>query len=280
MPLQSGNSRATISSNIRELVHSGHPRDQAIAAAMNEARKARADGGVLVAKAGDRRVSPVNGPLESTGENITDDWREIGTDKSGKRESWRPVPTPKTSDLIMAKGGRAKRAEGGRVRLHTGPIHAAVAGRTDHLPMHVPHGAYVLPADIVGGMGEGNTLSGFKVAARLPRSMFEVHSRTKGTAYGQPARSPYGKGASPYDQSGLPYGAPSPNSRGGTADRGASSVPIHAAGGEYVYDPEECRMCSPNHDLDEGHKILDEFVKQYRASLVKKLDSLPGPKKN
>src|ERR1700677_5287266 len=43
---------------------------------------------------------------------------------------------------------------------HTGPIHSMVAGRTDHLPMHVPSGSYVLPADIVSGAGEGNTMAG------------------------------------------------------------------------------------------------------------------------
>ena len=34
-------------------------------------------------------------------------------------------------------------------KLHTGPLHSSVAGRTDHLPTNVPNGAYVLPADIV-----------------------------------------------------------------------------------------------------------------------------------
>ena len=49
------------------------------------------------------------------------------------------------------------------VETHTGPIHSSVAGRTDHLPMKVPSGAYVLPADIVSALGEGNTMAGFKV---------------------------------------------------------------------------------------------------------------------
>ena len=41
MPLKKGRSRATISSNISEMVHSGHPRKQAIAAAMKKAGKSR-----------------------------------------------------------------------------------------------------------------------------------------------------------------------------------------------------------------------------------------------
>ena len=39
MPLMSGSSRSVISENIREMRASGHPEKQAIAAAMNNARK-------------------------------------------------------------------------------------------------------------------------------------------------------------------------------------------------------------------------------------------------
>lgn len=41
MPLKKGKSRKTISHNISEMVHSGHPLDQAIAAAMSKAGKSR-----------------------------------------------------------------------------------------------------------------------------------------------------------------------------------------------------------------------------------------------
>ena len=41
MPLKKGKSKAVISSNIRELRHSGRPQKQAIAIAMRSAGKAR-----------------------------------------------------------------------------------------------------------------------------------------------------------------------------------------------------------------------------------------------
>lgn len=154
---------------------------------------------------------------------------------------------------------RKARASGGGV--HTGAIHSSVAGRTDHLPMHVPSGAYVLPADIVSAMGEGNTVAGFKIAKKLPR-LFATHDRTKGTPYG--AR-------------GLPYDAvPPPHKAAGGS---TSAVPIVAAGGELVYSPEEVAMIGGG-DLDTGHAILDQFVKQFRAATVKTLSKLPGPRRD
>ena len=42
MPLKKGKSKAVISSNIREMVHSGHPQNQAVAAALAQARKSGA----------------------------------------------------------------------------------------------------------------------------------------------------------------------------------------------------------------------------------------------
>jgi hypothetical protein len=126
-------------------------------------------------------------------------------------------------------------------KLHLGPIHSPVAGRTDHLPMHVPSGAYVLPADIVSSLGEGNTMAGF----RAVKLMFKD--------------------------------AP----QGGYAEGGnvGNPVPIVAAGGEYVLSPDEV-MWAGGGNLDVGHKALDEWVKATRKELIQTLKELPGPKKD
>src|ERR1700677_3223519 len=44
--------------------------------------------------------------------------------------------------------------------MHTGAIHSPVPGRTDHIPMRVPSGSYVLPADHVASMGQSNSVAG------------------------------------------------------------------------------------------------------------------------
>lgn len=167
---------------------------------------------------------------------------------------------------------RTKRAAGGQtktitttsgkapVKHHKGPIHSAVAGRTDHLPMHVKSGSYVIPADIISAMGEGNTMAGFKTAKRI----------FGGTPY-------TGKGG-PYGQGSTPYGAAMPRADGGEA-MGDELVPIVAAGGEYVITPEEVIMIGGG-NLDHGHKILDSFVKKMREKTIKTLKKLPGPKKD
>lgn len=156
---------------------------------------------------------------------------------------------------------RDSRKRGGRIKVHKGPIHSSVAGRTDHLPMHVASGSYVIPADIISALGEGNSMAGFKVA----QSIFSVPG-----PYGQRA------GAMPYGGGSMPYGQPAPHKAdGGETD----AVPIVAAGGEYVISPDEVTHIGGG-SLDDGHKILDAFVKKMRKKTIRTLQSLPGPKKN
>jgi len=184
---------------------------------------------------------------------------------------------------------RELRAHGGQVssKIHKGAIHSNVAGRTDHLPMHVKSGSYVIPADIISAMGEGNSMAGFKVAKSLfstPPLKTEVHHSKDALPYsgdGLPYKGkgvPYGGNGLPYSGNGLPYfGEGSPYSAR-RADGGAvDGVPIIAAGGEYVITPEECQYCGKG-DIDLGHKILAAFVKQYRKHVIKTLSKLPGPK--
>lgn len=89
---------------------------------------------------------------------------------------------------------------------HIGPIHSSVAGRTDHLPITVPSGSYVLPADIVSAGGEGNTMAGFKVLRRT---------------FGG---TPYGSGDAPYGESGGPYGSPAARAAGGQVKHRAAGI--------------------------------------------------------
>lgn len=146
-------------------------------------------------------------------------------------------PQKQAAAIALSESRRA-RATGGQVtKLHVGPIHSPVSGRTDHLPMHVPSGSYVIPADIVSALGEGNTMAGF----RAVRTMFRSAPKER--------------------------------------DEGGASVPIVAAGGEYVLSPEEVTWVGKG-SLDAGHRELDRWVKETRAETIKTLKGLPGPKKD
>jgi hypothetical protein len=177
--------------------------------------------------------------------------------------SGRPQKQAIAIALSTARQSRAKRDLGGQTvttttqtmgakapsmgapkspKMHVGPIHSPVAGRTDHLPMTVPSGSYVIPADIVSSLGEGNTMAGFKII----REMFK----------GLPGEQAFASG-------------------------GATSAPVEiiAAGGEYVIDPMTVTHIGGG-DLDSGHRELDGFVKSMRAKTIKTLKKLPGPRRD
>ena len=213
MPLSPGKSQKTISHNISEMVHAGHPQNQAIAAALNTARHTKAAGGPFA------DMSYTKGDMTYT-----------------------------KSDMPIQH------------KIHEGPIHSPVAGRTDHLPMNVSSGSYVIPADIISSMGEGNTMAGFKIA----RKMFSSQP------YMAKGSQPYTPTPAPYDE-GKPYGA--------RADGGRAPVEIVAAGGEYVISPEDVIRLGGG-DIDHGHEILDHFVTGYRKKTIKTLKKLPGPKRD
>lgn len=105
--------------------------------------------------------------------------------------------------LSVARKGRADGGEAKLTKFHSGAIHSSVAGRTDHLPITVQSGSYILPADCVSHLGENNTLAGFKVLRRM---------------FGG---EPYGASSNPYGQSGGPYGEPIAKARGGSVHRAA-----------------------------------------------------------
>jgi hypothetical protein len=49
---------------------------------------------------------------------------------------------------------------GAQENVFAGPLHSHVPGRTDKINLNVKPGSYVIPADVVSILGEGNTLAG------------------------------------------------------------------------------------------------------------------------
>ena len=71
----------------------------------------------------------------------------------------------KALNIALKSAGveRQKRARGG----HVGALKGATPGRADALPVDVPDGAYVIPADVVSALGDGNTAAGFEHLKRM-----------------------------------------------------------------------------------------------------------------
>ena len=173
---------------------------------------------------------------------------------------------------------------------HVGLITMAVGGRTDHIPMNVLEGSYVLPADIVSGLGEGNTLAGSKMIDTMfktgPFGVTSKPAQMSAPKYPNPmvpgsasATSPFGMStmSSTPQMSGLPQ---KQAASGGPIMSGHyRPVPIVAAGGEYVVHPDVVKRLGGG-DMNKGHNYLDNFVKGVRHHLVKTLSKLPGPRRD
>lgn len=205
MPLIKSGSKAAISQNIREMVHAGHPQDQAVAAAMRNAREyGKAGGGAA--------------PL-------------------GERMAARQI-------------------------FHEGFLHSSVPGRTDKLPISVSGGAYVLPADHVAALGQGNSLAGANIVNKLFK-MGPYGTSLGGLRSAKPAAARLNLRMKPpkFEQGGK-----------------SKHVPIIAAGGEIVIPPD--KIVDRFGALDKGHQALDQWVVRTRKKHIKTLKKLKPPKQD
>lgn len=151
----------------------------------------------------------------------------------------------------LAIGGMADGAQGGWWQrnqadplLQGGLVPGPTGGRADALNFSVPTGAYVLPADVVSAIGDGNTQSGGRILDQMLNARAGAQQQPGFAAGGRPA---------------VP-------------------VPVKLSGGEYLVSPSQVAQIGGG-DIEHGHDILDKFVKQTRATHIKTLKTLPGPVK-
>ena len=139
-----------------------------------------------------------------------------------------------------------------------GLFNAGTAGRTDVIDANVPAGSHVIPADVVSGLGEGNTMAGSAVLDRM------FHT---------------GPGGMKLDAQKGRFGGPRPPSAYNESKSYAEGgrVPIVAAGGEYLVHPDAVKHLGGG-DQKHGHKVLDHFIKLVRQKTAKKMLKLPPPK--
>jgi hypothetical protein len=291
MPLQSGSSQKTIGNNIREL-HTGKTyahtsskfgkKDadkQAVAIAIDQA-KGRAMGGVapqmpnLGGMTSQAMQSTPPGAGMGGGNNPTMPLMAQSPPNGVAAAGMNPAMMGPQSNLTagtpglagsrgFAQGGVAGVAGGGHHNTFKGPIISAVPGRTDKHKTSVPSGSFVIPADIVSGHGEGNTLAGMKTLQKL----FKMGSHA-----GNPSAIP---GVNPTIKKLAQGGSPSDKHVG-------KPVRVILAGGEIVVPPENVhetmqRICKKSMTLSQCHQAMDQWVLKQRKKLRKTLAGLPGP---
>jgi hypothetical protein len=167
-------------------------------------------------------------------------------------------------------------------------------GRTDKNNINVGAGAYILPSDLVAGLGEGNSLAGAKVWDAILHSggphgieAPQTHPRT-GPGIPRPPSDPeLAKGM--FEGADSAPIAPT-LADGGKSDEGPEEgkVPIAMADGEIVVTPADVARIGAHYFpanrtrtrralIKHGHRLLDSFVKEVRGRTIKQLKELPGP---
>jgi hypothetical protein len=216
------------------------------------------------------------------------------------------LPTPQAnpklgSSLNLRQMMRPAFAIGGSItdspdQPFTGGILSSGAGRADDVQMHVPNGAYVVPAWGVSHLGEGNTVNGMQQLKMMfgspwqaPKTPFGAPSPPLKGGKGMPIPKPPGLAPFGWAQkppSFAPAGMSQENpalqekqAHGGAArgDNGGA-VPINASGGEFVIDPAEVARIGDG-NVNKGHLILDKWIVALKKEAANTIAKLPGPAK-
>jgi len=163
-----------------------------------------------------------------------------------------------------------------------GLVPGNATGRGDTIKASVPPDSYVIPADVVAALGQGNTSAGAKV-------LDGIMGQNQGPPPPMAPPAPEGGIERPaFAQGGIappqmrPQGilpVAGPPAGIAAAQNQKPVVPIRASSGEYVVAPEACAKIGGG-DLDYGHDILDNFVSTIRKDNIKNLKKLPNPKKS
>jgi hypothetical protein len=196
-----------------------------------------------------------------------------------------PMPGQPSAQLL-ARGGATTRASGGDMGISpsqgtpwwtrreagdaSGFLHGTTPGRADSVLTTAPGGAYVLPADVVAGLGEGNSLAGARIADAIfstgPHGIPQARQREGRGPPRPPAE--FREQAKDGGQIKLFKGGPG----------GKQGTPVALSHGEYVISKEYCRWLGGG-DEKAGHRLLDKWVVEQRKKTIKKTQKLPPPVK-
>ena len=265
MPLDKSGSKASVGNNIRTEMGVGKPRSQAIAIALDVARRAKRDAGGAASSTPwytrhesenmlrgptigggmNKGVSPLvtKGNLAAAtplGQALANS-PKVGIPKTNFPKLPKPPQITKPPKLTMKDGGEAV---GRDKTLPPGPLLDSTPGRADKINARVEDGAYVLPADCISACGQGSSLAGHAIIERMIANLPRVKSKTQ-------------------------------KAKGGVTSS-ESPVPVALSGGEHLLSRDTVERIGGG-DYEKGRRILDHFVMHVRHLNVESLKKLPPP---
>jgi hypothetical protein len=166
----------------------------------------------------------------------------------------------------------------------SGFLHGITPGRADLVKTTAPAGAFVIPADVVAGLGEGNGLAGASTVEKMLRSGPHGIPMPKGGAGRGPPRPPRigrasGGATYGYVPKGGPWTGPKLFRASGGEAPGPDATPVALSDGEYVVGPHDVIRVGKG-DHGRGIKWLEGFVVHHRKKQIERLKKLPGPVKS
>lgn len=200
---------------------------------------------------------------------------------------------------------------------YIGSVIGITPGRGDKVNTRVPSGSHIIPADIVSGLGQGNSLAGLA----LLEKMFPAGGPPKKAAGGSLASPPWyvrseAKNLSRIVPPHLPTATPSvhplglPKATPGSSGPLGMKSPLRIAkpnfprlpsirppkislakggepkgvdvalsDGEFAISPDWVRHVGDG-DQEAGHRAIDKWILKERSDLIRKLGRLPPPNRD
>jgi len=262
MPLIKSGSKSAISTNISEMVHAGHPQKQAIAAALDVARRSKlASGGmanqtpwferdearnlsrgpaaVSMGKANTVAPLMIKGNLASAtpvGQALASS-AKVGVPKTSFPKLPKPPQMTKPPKLTMKGGGEVDKPSS------HGLLTGSTPGRADKINTSVRDNTFIIPAHVVSALGAGNTMAG---AAKLDK-MFPTISKS-----------------------------PKSKKDGGRPHQKHDHVKVALSDGEYRVPP-ECVLAVGKGDMARGHRLLKMACEHITNKAAEQLKHMPKP---
>jgi len=139
-----------------------------------------------------------------------------------------------------------------------GYLHGPTPGRADQIMTSAPAGSHVIPADVIGGLGDGNSTAGAGLMTHMLRT----------GPWGVPMPPGGGRRTMP-----SPPRPPAQQARGGATDE---QRPVALSHGEFVITPEQVAAIGDG-DMQRGHKIIDQWIVEMRKMIIAQMSKLPRP---